>query len=125
MDLQSFYQVIPNHWNPQMRRTLFDGYLFKIVPSNTKLFTKYLRRHPSKHIRTKNYLKSFPDASKSHKTSTITFPIELTSGSFLIGRRGILVIPWDRLVSPGQTYKHCLTNISTFSCQACLSVWPP
>ena len=41
-----------------------------IIPLNTKLFTKYLRRHPSKHIRTKDHLKSFPDASKSHKRST-------------------------------------------------------
>ena len=36
-----------------------------IVP----LFTK-LRRHPSKHIRTKKLPESFPNASKSHKTST-------------------------------------------------------
>ena len=28
----------------------------------------------------------------------LTCPIELTSGSFLIGRRGILVIPRNRLV---------------------------
>ena len=41
-----------------------------IVPLNTKLFTKHLRRHFSKHIRTKNHLKSFSDVSNSHKTST-------------------------------------------------------
>ena len=81
----------------KLRWTLFDGYLFKYCSVNTKFFTKYLRRHPSKHIRTKNHLKSFPDASKSQKHQ-LTCPIELTSGSFLIGRRGILVIPRNRLV---------------------------
>ena len=64
------FQVIPSHGNPQLRRTLYGGYLSNIVPLNSRLFTKYLRRYPSKHIRTKNHLKSFPDVSKSHKTST-------------------------------------------------------
>ena len=67
-----------------------------IVPLNTKLFTKYLRRHPSKHIHTKNHLKIFqmPPRAIKHR---LTCPIELTSGSFLIGRRGILVISRNRL----------------------------
>ena len=43
-------QVIPSHGNPQMRWTLFGGYLFKCCSVK---FTKYLRRHPSKHILTK------------------------------------------------------------------------
>ena len=45
-------QVIPSNGNPQMRWTLFDGYLFKysnIVRLIIKLFTKYLKRHPNKH----------------------------------------------------------------------------
>ena len=39
----------------------------------------------------KNYPKSFSDTSESHKRK-LTCLLELTSGSFLIGRRGILVI---------------------------------
>ena len=35
----------------------------------------------------------------------LTCPIELTSGSFLIGRRGILVIPRNRQESPGIAWK--------------------
>ena len=68
-----------------------------IVPSNIKLSTKYLRSHPSKHIRTKNNLKSFPIPPRAIKRQ-LTCPIELTSGSFRFGRRGILVIPRNRLV---------------------------
>ena len=29
------------------------------------------------------------------------------------------------LLSPGQTYRHCLTNISNFDCRVCLCVSPP
>ena len=40
-----------------------------IVALNTRLFTRYVRRHPSKKINNKSYLKSFSHASESHKTS--------------------------------------------------------
>ena len=87
-------QVILSHGNPQMRRTLFDGYLFKYCPIKCQTFYQVSEKTSQQtYSHQKHYLKSFPDASKSHKTC----PIELTSGSFLIGRRGILVIPRNRL----------------------------
>ena len=44
-----------------------------IVALNTRLLTRYVRRHPSKSLTPKRYLKSFSDASESHKTSTNLF----------------------------------------------------
>ena len=41
-----------------------------IVPLNTKLFTKYMRRHPSKHIRTKKPPEKLSKCLQEHKTST-------------------------------------------------------
>ena len=46
-------QVIPGHENPQKRRTMFGGYLFKHCCVKYQLFTRYVRRHPSKKINTK------------------------------------------------------------------------
>ena len=40
-----------------------------IVTLNTKLFTKYVKRHPSKKINTKKLPEKLLDASESHKTS--------------------------------------------------------
>ena len=54
-----------------------------------------LKGIPVKRLTPKSYLKSFTVASESHKT--LTRPFELTSGSFLIGRRRILVIPRNHL----------------------------
>ena len=47
----------------------------------------------------KNHLKSFLDAPRAIKRQ-LTCPIEFTSGSSLIGRNGILVIPRNHLESP-------------------------
>ena len=93
------YQVIPSHGNPQMRRTLFGGYLFGYCSVKYQTFHQVSEQTSQQtYSHQNNHLKSFPDTSKSHKTS-LTCPIELTSGSFLIGRRGILVIPRNHLVS--------------------------
>ena len=64
------FQVIPSQGNPRWGGHCLTVIYSNIVPLNTKLFTKYLRRHPSKHICTRKLPESFPDASKSHKTST-------------------------------------------------------
>ena len=72
-----------------------------IVPLNTTLFAKYLRRHPSKHICTKKLPEKLSRCLPRAIKHQLTCPIELTSGSFLIGRRGILVIPRNRLVAYG------------------------
>ena len=58
-----------------------------------KNFTKYLKTHPSEQIHTKNHLKSFPRTIKRQ----LTCPIEFISGSSLIGRNSILVIPRNQL----------------------------
>ena len=44
----------------------------------------------------KNHLKSFIDAPRAIKRQ-LTCPIEFTSGSSMIGRNGILVIPRNHL----------------------------
>ena len=62
------YQVIPDHENPQKRRTMFGGYS-NIVAFSTKLFTRHVRRHPSKKINTKKLPEKLLDASESYKTS--------------------------------------------------------
>ena len=69
-----------------------------IVALNTRLSTRYVRRHPSEKINTKSHLKSFLDTSESHETSA-NFPFQIAFGSFLTGRRGMLVIPRNHLVS--------------------------
>ena len=62
--------MIPGHDNPKKRRAVFGGYIHSnIVALNIKLFTRYVRRHPSKKINIKKLLESFLDASESHKTS--------------------------------------------------------
>ena len=47
------YQVIPGHGNPQKRRTMLGVIYSNIVALNTILFTRYVRKHPSKKINTK------------------------------------------------------------------------
>ena len=53
---------------------------------------------PENILAPKNHMKSFPGAPRAIKHQ-LTCPIELTSGSFLIGKRDILVITRNRLVS--------------------------
>ena len=54
-----------------MRRTLFDGYLFKYCFAKCQTFHKVSEKTSQQtYSHQKNYLKSFPDASKSYKTST-------------------------------------------------------
>ena len=86
--------MISSHGNPERRWTLFDVYLFKYCSVKYQTFHQVSEKTSHQ---TKNHLKKFPDASKSHKTSTILSD-GATSGSFLIGRRGILVIPRNCLV---------------------------
>ena len=87
--------MIPSHENHQIRWTLLDGYLFKYCSIKYHTFHEVSEKTSQQtYSQQKKTLKSFADSSKSHKSSTN----ELTSGSFLIGRRSILVIPWNRLV---------------------------
>ena len=70
-----------------------------IVALNTRLFSRSVRRQPSKKINTKKLpemLFGMPPRAINHQLSC---PFELASGSFLIGRRRILVIPRDHLVT--------------------------
>ena len=82
----------------QMRRTLFGGYLFKYCSVKYQTF-HYVSEKTSQ--QTYSYQKTtsntfqMPPRAIKHQ---LTCPIELTSGSFRIGRRGILVIPRNRLV---------------------------
>ena len=65
--LTSHSQVIPSHGNPQMRRTLFDGYLFKycsVKYQNFHQVSEKTTQHTYSHQ--KKHLKSFSDAPKSH-----------------------------------------------------------
>ena len=66
-----------------------------IVVLNTKRFTRYVKKHPSKKINTKKLPEKLFRAIKHQ----LTCPFELTSGSFLTGRRRILGIPRNHLVS--------------------------
>ena len=71
-----------------------------IVPLIIQNFTKYLKTHPSEHIHTKKSPeKLFTSISLENQ---LTCPIEFTSGSSLIGRNGILVIPRNHLVRESQ-----------------------
>ena len=60
--------MIPDHGNPRKGGQCLAVIYSNIVALNTRLCTKYVRSHPSKKINTKSYLKSFLDASQSHKT---------------------------------------------------------
>ena len=51
--LETLNQVIPSHGSPQRSGHRLAVIYSNTVPLNTNVFTKYLRRHPSKHIRTK------------------------------------------------------------------------
>ena len=93
-DLTRWFQVMGI---PRWRGHCLTACHSNIVPLNIKLFTKYLRRHPSKHSHQKTTWKAFQMPPRAIKHQ-LTCPIELTSGSFLIGRRSILVIPRNRLV---------------------------
>ena len=65
-----------------MRWTLSGGYLFKYCSVKYQTFHQVSEK-------TSQQTKSFPDASRSYKTSN-TCPIELTSGSFLIGKHFLI-----------------------------------
>ena len=64
-------QVIPGYGNPQKSRTMFGGYLFKYCCVKYQTFHQVGEKasHAVKRLTPKNYLKSFSDASESHKTS--------------------------------------------------------
>ena len=92
------YQVIPSHGNPQVRRTFFDGFLFKYCSVKYETFHQVSEKASQQTYSHQNInWKAFqmPPRAMEHQ---LTCPIELTSGSFLIGGKGILVIPRNRLV---------------------------
>ena len=107
-------QVTPSHGNPQMRLTLFGGYLFKYCSVKYQIFTKYLSRHPSKHIRTKKTPEKLSRCPKSHKTTT-NLSDRAYFREFLIGRRGILVIPRN---PPGQSQGGSIANVNLIQLKA-------
>ena len=85
-------QVIPSHKNPQMRRTLFDGYLFKYCSVKYQTFHQVSEKTSQQtYSHQKTTWKAFQMPPRAIKHQ-LTCPMELASGSFLIGRRGILVI---------------------------------
>ena len=91
------YQLIPCHGIPRKGGQCLVVIYSNIFALNTKVFTRCVRRRPSKEINTKRYLKSCSDASESHKYQ-LTCLVKITSRSFLIGRRHILVISRNHLV---------------------------
>ena len=91
------FQVISGNVNPRKGGQCLAIIYSNIVALNTRLFTRYVRRHPSKKIITKSYVKAFQMPPRAIEPQLIC-PFELTSGSFLIGRRRILVIPKNHLV---------------------------
>ena len=92
------YQVIPSHGNAQMRLTLFDGYLYKYCSVKYKTFHQVSEKTSQQaYSHQKTTWKAFQMPPRAIKDE-LTGPIELSSGSFLIGRRDILVIPRNRLV---------------------------
>ena len=87
---------------------------------NTRLLTKYLRRHPSKHILTKKLLQVPPRAIKHQ----LTCPFELTSDNFLIGRIGNLVIPRNRLEEvPGLNSRSQDQRVKWLPFRSLVSLW--
>ena len=63
-------QVIPGHGDSQKRRTMFGGYFFKYCCFKYRTFSPGMWEGISvKTLTPKSYLKSFLDASESHKTS--------------------------------------------------------
>ena len=102
-------QVIPGHGNPQMRRTLFDGCLFKFHSVTYQTFYQVFEKTSQQtYLHNKMPEKTFQIPPRAIKHQ-LTCHIELTSGSFLIGRRGILVIPtilWRLFISIPCLQKH-------------------
>ena len=112
-------QVIPSHGNPLMRQTLSDGTIFKYCSIKYQTFHQVSEKTSQKtYLHQKTTWKAFqmPQRAIKHK---LTCPIELTSGSVLIGRRGILAIPRNRLVyaqtellyNCPRSLKHSVNNI--------------
>ena len=88
------------------------------APLNTKLFTRYVRRHPNKRINTKKLpekLFQMPPRVIRHQ---LTCPFKLTFGSFLIGRRHILVISRNHL-----EFLFSLRKPKVFALQICNAIW--
>ena len=81
-----------------MRWTLFDGYLYKYCSIKYQTFHQVSEKTSQQtYSHQKTTWKAFqmPQTAIKHQ---LTCPMKLTSGSFLIGRRGNLVIPRNRLV---------------------------
>ena len=89
--------VIARHGNLQMRWTLFNGYLFKFCSVKYQIFHQVFEQTSNIFAPKKTTWKAFQMPPRAIKHQ-LTYPIELTSGSFLIGRRGILVIRRNCLV---------------------------
>ena len=99
-NITTWYQVIPSHGNPWVRRTLFDGYLLKYCSVKYQTF----HRVSEKTSQQTCLHQKAPRAPKGHKHQ-LTCQIELTSGSLLI-----LVIPKNRRGKVGYY------NITTYAC---------
>ena len=80
------FQVIPSHGNHRRRWTSFGGYLFKYCSVKYQTFhqvSKKTSQQTYQHQKTTWKAFQMPPRAITHQ---LTCPIELTSGSFLIGR---------------------------------------
>ena len=94
-------------WESQMRWTLFDGYLFKYCSVKHQTFHQVSEKTSQQtYLHQKTTWKAFQMPPRAIKHQ-LTCPIELTSGSFLIGRRDILFIPRNRLEWRRKTLYNC------------------
>ena len=105
-------QVIPSHGNPQMRWTSSDCYLFKYCSVKYQTFhqkSEKTSQQTYSHQKTTRKAFQMPPRAMKHQ---LTCPIELTSGSFLFGRRGILVILRNRLEDQSNCRKKARPRVS-------------
>ena len=94
--------MIPSHGTAQMKRTLFGGYLFKYCSVKYQTFHQVPEKTSQQtYSHQKTTWKAFQMPPRAIKHQ-LTCLIELTSGSFLIGRRGILAIPRNHLETSTQ-----------------------
>ena len=79
-----------------MRRTLFDSYLFRYCSVKYQTFHQVSEKTSQQTFAPKKHLKSFPDTSKSHKTTN-----QVISRQSITGEQGekfckTLLAPFER-----------------------------
>ena len=85
--------MITSHGNPEIRWTLFDGYLFKYCSVKYQTTHQVIEKTSQQtYSHQKTTRKAFQMPPRAIKRQ-LTCSIELTSGSFLIGRRRFWSFP--------------------------------